>query len=171
SPAAARAQRAPVTTPVQVLSINPLGLILPFFSIEYEYALSPTSSGAVTASYYNEGNSNSRDFRHYSLDAKYRLFPGEQAPAGFSVGITAGFTYVHDADASCSPTDDCANEKRNGAALSTGLEVNHGWLFGSRREFAVGVGVGAKRLYFLGDRPSGVDRVEPTLRLSVGKAF
>lgn len=154
--------------PPNIISLNPLGLLLPFFSVEYEAAVTDNSSFAVTGSYYDEANDDADDFRHWSLEGKYRLFPGERAPEGLFVGLTGGISMIHDADEGCNLT---CPEERNATAFTTGLEGGYTWMFGARRTIALGVGVGAKRLYFLGDRPEGVSRVEPTLRLTIGRAF
>jgi hypothetical protein len=169
-PAAVRAQGADLP-PANIIAVNPLGLLLPFFSVEYEAALSDNGSAALTASYWDQGDDDAEqdDFRHWSLDAKYRLYPNERAPEGMFVGLVAGLSFIRDADGGCGT--DCPEEDRSTTAFATGLEVGYTWMFGARRGIALGVGLGAKRLYFLNDRPDGVSRVQPTARLTIGKAF
>jgi hypothetical protein len=168
--APARAQGSDLP-PVHVVSINPLGLLFSVFSIEYEGVISGTSTLGGSLSYLNADDDDFDDFRHTSLDAKYRLYPLERAPAGPAIGLTVGLTRVRDADSRCAPEGEECDEERSGTAFTTGLELDWNWLLGSRQDFAVGAGVGAKRLHFLTDRPRGVDRVVPTFRLMVGKTF
>ncbi len=158
-------------SPTRVVSINPLGLLTALFAAEYEHAFSATSSGAATLSYVNKADDGGHDFRLASLDGSYRLYPSERAPAGFYVGLVAGLSRVSDKGAGCEIGPVCPEENRSGNAVTTGLEVGHSWLFGTRRGVAIGLGVGAKRLYFFGDDVPGVGNVQPMVRFTIGRAF
>jgi hypothetical protein len=58
-------------------------------------------------------------------------------------------------------------------ALSVGLDLGYSWLLGRTRQFFIGTGIGAKRLFRLGDENDDDDETYgyPTIRLSIGFAF
>ena len=53
----------------------------------------------------------------------------------------------------------------------TSAERAEEWLLGRERNFAVTLGGGAKRLFFLGDEVNDASVGVPTARLSIGYAF
>ena len=172
-PAAARAQDPAVRTrPPQIIAINPFGLVFSYFYAEYERAFSPNSSAAISGSYSDIAD----DMRFVSFDARYRLYPSETAPEGFSVSAMLGFSRVTDTDVDCGVDTGigCGAGDRHpsGNAFTTGIQLDYTWLLGSRKAFAVGVGLGAKRLHYLGDEPGNdPPKTVPTLRFTIGRAF
>jgi hypothetical protein len=172
-PAAARAQAGAVQArPPQILSVNPFGLVFNYFYAEYERAFTPNSSGAISGSYSDLAD----DLRFVSFDLRYRLYPSENAPEGFSVAATVGFSRVTDTGVRCSDGTEGGCEPGEvhpiGNALTTGIQLDYTWLLGSRKGFAIGVGLGAKRLRYTGDEP-GDDppKTVPTARFTIGRAF
>ena len=161
-PAGVQAQEA--TPKNQVLSINPLVLIFGGVSGEFERRVGTGTSVAAGLSYYTFD-----DADYLSVEGKYRFYPSGEALRGFSVAGTGGYTHVGDDDA-CDDSffDDCTD---SGNALTVGVELNYQWLLGRERNFAVTLGGGAKRLFFLGDEVTDASIGVPTLRLSIGYAF
>lgn len=168
-PTTARAQVA-AERPTQIVAINPFGLVFSYFYAEYERAFSGNSSIGLSGSY-----SDISDLRFLSVDARYRLFPTEKAPAGFSVSATVGFSRVTDTDVDCNGSTDrgCEPFKRHpsGGALTTGIQLDYTWLLGARKGFALGVGLGAKRLHYTGDVPGEARKTVPMARFAIGRAF
>jgi hypothetical protein len=171
-PAAARAQDPAVPArPPQIISVNPFGLVFSYFYAEYERAFSPNSSGAISGSY-----SDLPEMRFVSFDARYRLYPSEKAPEGFSVSAIVGFSRVTDTDFDCNGGSEggceAGDRHPSGNALTTGIQLDYTWLLGSRKGFAVGVGLGAKRLHYTGDEPGNdAPKTLPTARFTIGRAF
>lgn len=160
-PAGLRAQE---TAPKnQVLSINPLVLIFGGVSGEYERRVGAGTAVALGLSYYTFD-----DADYLSVEGKYRFYPSGEALRGFSVAGTGGFSHVGDDSACEGIFDDCTD---SGNALTVGVELNYQWLLGRERNFAVTLGGGAKRLFFLGDEVEDASVGVPTLRLSIGYAF
>lgn len=145
--------RAPVPHD-QILSANPFGLLFEWFNADYERKVGEQSTLGVAGSLisFDEGSED-----YYSVNVLYRFYPQEAALSGFYFGPRVGYYHVDD-------EDDEAN------AFGFGLELGYNWLLGSRRNFAVSIGVGATRL-FGGDL--GDDSVTiPTVRLvNIGWAF
>jgi len=152
----------------QIISTSPLGLVFGLLSVDYERRLSAVTTLGASGSYFApDGGS------YVSADARYRYYPQEQALEKFSFGGTAGFTRFAAADDFCDPEFESCGSDDAGNALTLGLELGYAWLLGRQERFAVGVGVGAKRLFFLNDDVDTEDVLEtlPTVRLSIGYAF
>jgi hypothetical protein len=144
-----------------LLSINPLGVVFEYFSGEFEHALSPSTSVALTASY-----ASPFDFTYTSFDVIGRYYPAEEGLRGFSVGPTVGFTHV------AQPRDFCFNcTSANTNAFTVGAELDYSWIMGPSQHFGVELGVGAKRLFLSGKDVNGVSTALPTGRISIGYAF
>ena len=170
-PPSAGAQDAPVRSP-QVISINPFGLVLSYYYVEYERAFAPSASGAVSGSFF-EGDK----YRYLSADGRFRLYPSERAPGGFAISATLGLSRVTNTEQDCGGVLDlgCASDstfkETSGTAVTTGIQLDHTWLLGAHQRFALGVGLGAKRLHYLGDRPGRAPRTQPTIRFTIGRTF
>lgn len=161
-PAVLPAQSADYREPANVVSINPLGIVLGWFSAEWEGRLNNTVTGGLQGSFVDID-----DDRYVSVDGTLRLYPGS-ALEGFAVGFTGGYTNAREENGDCDPIG-CRDTE--GDALGFGVSLDYQWLLGFDRRFAVGLGLGAKRLYWLsGDFDEG-SSVLPTARLSVGYAF
>jgi hypothetical protein len=160
-----------VDVPVQsnVLSINPFGFLFEWYNMEYERAFSSTASWSVGIGHLKFGDDADNDQRTYtSGDVKLRYYPSAEAPTKFSAGIAFGYSRVTDEDPGTGGTviDDEFD------ALSVGVDLGYSWLLGRTRQFFIGTGIGAKRLF-----PLGADDADdetfgyPTVRLSIGYAF
>ena len=173
-PAAPHAQGAAARArPVQVIAVNPFGLVFDYYYVEYERAFSTSSTGALSGSYWDADK-----YRFISFDGRYRLYPSERAPEGFSVSATVGFSRVTNTEYDCGDLLDeiaCGPEadfrETSGNAVTTGVQLDYTWLLGANNRFALGMGLGAKRMHYLGDRPGDAPRLQPTLRFTIGRAF
>jgi hypothetical protein len=168
---AARAQEA-AERPAQVISINPFGLVVSYYYLEYERTVSPSASGAISGSYFDGDK-----YRYLSADGRFRLYPSERAPDGFAISATLGLSRVTNTERDCGglliqtcPTEADFKET-SGTAVTTGIQLDYSWLLGAHQRFALGVGLGAKRLHYLGDRPGLAPRTQPTIRFTVGRTF
>lgn len=140
----------------QVISINPLSLMFGGLSAEWESRVSPNASFGLGASLWAP-----EDYTYTGAEAKYRFYPEAHAPRGFSLGGSAGFTRV---------TSDLFGTSGSTSAFTAGIELDYQWLLGESRSFALALGLGAKRLFLLGD-DIGASGAIPTLRVSIGYAY
>lgn len=145
APAAAAA-----TTPSQVISSNPFGLVLDLVNVEYERRADREVTAGVSASRGNWGAATGRPYVNSDIFVRY--YPGGRVFSGRSFGVKAGITQLP------------------GSArthLGVGVDVNQTWMLTSH--FAFSTGFGLKRLIGVGvaDGP----RVIPTLRINVGVGF
>jgi hypothetical protein len=158
-----------VDVPVQsnVLSINPFGFLFEWYNIEYERAFSATASWSVGVGHIDLGDTND-ETRYTSADLRLRYYPSAEAPSKFSAGISFGYSRVTDDD----PATDGVVIKDEFDALSVGFDLGYGWLLGRTRQFFIGTGIGAKRLFPIGEDDNDDETFGyPTLRLSIGYAF
>jgi hypothetical protein len=154
----------------QVLSFNPFLLPFGWFAGEYERAVSPAVTVGIGGAYvsdaaFDDDDDDSEDGRDTWVEGKVRYFPNERAPRGFSVGLTAGF---HSARNDGFLFE--AAEVRSDGAPTFGVTADYDWLLGRRRRFAVGIGLGFKRV--LADASnSPLAQVYPDGRVQIGIAF
>jgi hypothetical protein len=160
-PAAGLAQTAasaPTVPHDQVLSTNPLGVVVQWFNVEYERKLgSATTLGGSASHFSEEGLSNAA--------VLFRWYPQQSALEGFYLGARAGAfgfrTYTYESR---------SYREHNSVLPGAGVELGYNWLLGPRRNVSVGTGFGLNRI--AGSRDSyGVPSVVPGLRLNVGIAF
>lgn len=156
-PGEAEAQEEGTRNPVshnQVISANPFILLAEWVNVEYERKISPTATVGVAGSRisFDEG-----DEGYKSLNGLFRYYPQGAPLSGFSIGGRLGFHQVSDDD-------------DEGHAYGLGVDIGYSWLLGSKRNFYIGLGMGATRL-FGGDAPDG-RVVLPSFRLmNLGIAF
>ncbi|MGD2121989.1 MAG: DUF3575 domain-containing protein [Gemmatimonadota bacterium] len=156
-PAKSRAQEPGSRVPVphqQALTANPFLLLFEWFNIEYERKVSEAGTLGFTASgfSFDDGDETYRGFSGF-----YRYYPQGAALSGFSLGGRLGYHRVSDDD------DD-------GDAFALGVDLGYSWLMGSKRNFYIGIGIGATRLF--GGDVEGGRVVIPSIRLvNVGFAF
>lgn len=144
----------------RVISINPVALVaLGLFSMDYEQRLGDDTTWGMSLSYFDW-----RDRNYLSLDGKLRYYFGGHGLDGMSAGMILGMNR-----AGRDSEDEDERSGRSGAAIGLGFVVEQQWLVGSGESFAVTIGGGGKRLFFL--RDVGAQRALPTLRLSIGWAF
>ena len=159
-----------IDLPVQnnALSINPFGFLFRWYSIEYERAFSSTASWSVGVGNINIGDDDDdEEFHSTSADVRLRYYPSAEAPTKFSAGISFGYAHVNEDD-----RRGPAPIEREFDALSVGLDLGYSWLLGRTRQFFIGTGVGAKRLFPIGGNDDEQETYGyPTFRLSIGYAF
>ena len=163
-----RAQTVDLPVQANVLSINPFGFLFEWYNFEYEHAFSATTSWALGVGHLNFGDDEDDDETSYtSADIKLRYYPSGEAPTKFSAGIAFGYSRVTDEDLVSSTV-----VENDFDALSIGIDLGYSWLLGRTRQFFIGTGVGAKRLFPIGDDNDDDETFGyPTLRLSIGYAF
>jgi hypothetical protein len=160
-PAAAFAQTAapPPAVPFdQVLSANPLGVVVKWFNVEYERKLGPATTFGVSASHFGE-----LDLSNASL--LLRWYPQQSALEGFYLGARAGafsfktFTYEFR-----------SYREENRVLPGAGVELGHNWLLGPNHNVSIGSGFGLTRIA-TGSESYHLPSVLPMFRLNVGIAF
>ncbi len=167
APAALRAQARPVIPDLlrrNMVLVNPLAAIFNVYSGEYERTINPSTTLGAAGTYYGF---TSDDINYSTAEIKVRYYPQEHALSGFSLGASAGATRVSE-NLYCS--GDICDTRASSTHPTLGIELDYNWLLGPSRRFAVGTGIGAKRLFGINDDYSGLVAL-PTGRLSVGLAF
>ena len=160
-PLDAAAEREPLASPRNVLAASPILAMLGFFTAEYERSITPTASVAVGGSTSAIG-----PFSYRSADARVRVYPAARPFEGLSVGASAGAIGV------ASSTVPRGSDGFSTRGIAVGTEASYGWLVGRRRNFALAVGGGFKRIVRLGGHDvSGLQLTLPTVRASFGIAF
>jgi len=138
---------------VNLVSANPIGLLFEWYNGEFEHAISPTISLALSVS--------SWDFdgpTYSSVDGTARYYPSGRALRGFSFGLSAGVVNV---DPDCQDCDD------EGTSATIGVRGDYVWILGRDQHFSVATGIGAKRLL---NNDLGTEGL-PIGRLSIGYAW
>lgn len=150
-----------------LILIDPILIPFNIYNGEYEHVLSRSATLGLSGSYYGDygNNGNNNRSADYTVEVKGRYYPQEHAPDGFSLAGTAGVTRVFGEFFGYS------NSYHSGSSTypTIGVELDYNWLLGPTRRFAIGTGIGAKRL--LGSHDNGTSGGLPTARLAVGVAF
>jgi hypothetical protein len=161
-PAAAVAQTAeksPAVPHDQVLSTNPLGVVLKWFNVEYERKLGPAVTFGGSASHFG-------DLDQSNAAVLVRWYPQQSALEGFYLGARAGAyrfeTYTYDLR---------SLRRQTSVMPGAGVEVGYNWLLGPKRNVIVGTGFGLTRISGSGESYSTAPSVLPGLRMNVGIAF
>ena len=160
-----------------VLSIQPLNAVYGVYSGEFEHAVASNKSLSLGVSYWgasheetnpSTGSSYTAGVDYLSFDSKYRYYPNH-ALRGFSFAGSLGFSRLSgDVGAKDSTGTSSASGSLN--AIAAGMELSYSWLLGKEEKFHIGTGIGAKKLFPMGDN-SGITLAYPTMRISVGYAF
>jgi hypothetical protein len=160
------AQTGGAAGPAHVISLNPFLPILGYFQGEYERRVQDNLSIALAGSYVRF------DDYYTNVDLKARLYPQEKGVQG--VGLAAGVGYGvirRRNDYYCDPIIACDAPRRTESAPTFAVEAHYQWLLGGHQATALAVGGGVKR-YFISERDArGIERILPTLRLTIGYAF
>ena len=166
----ARAQTVDLPVQSNVLSINPFGFLFEWYNAEFEHAFGSTATWSIGVGHLNFGDDEDDDETTYtSADIKLRYYPSAEAPTKFSAGIAFGYSRVTDEDPAPGGGVGVENEFD---ALSIGIDLGYSWLLGRTRQFFIGTGIGAKRLFPIGDDNDDDETFGyPTVRLSIGYAF
>jgi hypothetical protein len=151
--------------PSNVLSFQPINAVLEAYSAEYERKVGQAVTVGIGGTYWNPGDGID-ELTYSSGDLKLRYYPQERALMGFSFGAMVGYTSVSGTNGT-----DGSDESASGASF--GFLLEHQWLMGSKRNFAVALGVGAKAVMVKEESFSSGDFTAryPTARISVGFAF
>lgn len=155
-----------IAKPKNVLSTQPLSIILTVYNAEFERAMGATWTAGVTASYwapdFDEGDES--DFSYASGDIKFRYYPGAKPLEGFSFGGSVGMTRI---------SEEFLGEKAAATGPSIGTYLDYGWLLGPTNRFYVGLGFGAKAVFVNDNDFASSDPTVryPTARISVGFGF
>lgn len=162
--------RGPSTkSPTQVISVNPFLPLFGYFQAEYEHRIAQNASVAFS------GAHTKLDDLYTSVDVKLRLYPQERVLE--NLGISAGLGYgrvKRQDDIVCGDPLDfnpCPDGKKSESAPTFAVEAQYQWLLGASRSTAVAIGGGAKRFFISDEKSAGIERVVPTLRLTIGYAF
>ena len=155
SPAAGEAQATREPVEVNwVLSANPFLLLAEWVNVDLERKVGDAAALDFQGSIITFDNG---DEDYMSLNATYRYYPQGAALTGFYFGPKVGVYRV----------DDSTTEA---TVFGAGFELGYNWLLGANRRFALGLGLGASRL-FGGDLEDSSAYL-PTVRLvNVGWAF
>lgn len=138
---------------VNLVSANPIGLLFEWYNGEFEHAVRPTISLAVSGS--------SWDFdgpTYSSIDGIARYYPSGRALRGFAFGVSVGVVNID---------DDCSDCLEDGSSATIGVRGDYTWILGRDQRFSVATGIGAKRLL---NNDHGVEGL-PIGRLSIGYAW
>lgn len=153
-----------------VVSIQPVGLVLAVYAAEYERATSATTTLGIGATSWNDFDEN--DFDAWTADLKFRYYPEAKPLEKFSFGLLGGLARVE--ERSCFQDSEVGFYCRTARKTSPtfGFLLDYNWLLGPTNSFFVGVGLGAKRVLNIDDDDfSDFEGAYPTARLSVGFAF
>jgi len=142
----------------QIVSVSPISLVFGIFGAEYERRMSPTTALAASGTYARQSG-----ISYLSAEAKYRYYPQGKALEGFAVGLTTGLSRI-------GTYGDFSNNE-SGTAASLGFALDYQWLLGQKKNFAITLGTGARRLLFLGTEVDGASLTLPTARISIGRGF
>jgi hypothetical protein len=153
------AERSPAVLHDQVLSTNPLGVVVKWFNVEYERKVGPELTFGGSASHFG-------DLDQSNAAVLMRWYPAQSALEGFYLGARAG-VYRFEAY-----TYDLRSLQRQTSVMpGAGVEIGYNWLLGPRQNIIAGTGLGLTRLSGNSDFYSTVPTVLPALRMNVGIAF
>jgi len=159
APLAAQAQ-AP--TYKNVLSIQPIDIVLTVIAGEYERAITSATTIGIGGTHWATGDRGDKT-TYNSGDVKIRYYPGGEALHGFSFGGSLGFATVS--------SDSPGSQSASGASF--GVLMEYQWLLGAKKNFVVSLGAGAKALTISSSdiTSSSFSAHYPTARISVGLAY
>ena len=151
----------PVPARRTVITLNPLGIPFEYFSGEFERIVTGLTTVGITGSYLGLD-----DESYATLEGKLRFYPNEEAPKGFSVGLSGGITRVE------GDTFNGTGTVRSSETRPTiGVIIDYNWILGKTRRFVVGTGVGAKRILGASGDIIDIETGYPTARFQIGFLF
>jgi len=156
--------------PTRVISVNPFLPLFGYFQAEFEQRVAKNASIGISGAHMK------LDDLYTSVDVKLRLYPQERVleNLGISAGLGYGRVKRQDAISCVDPLVDilpCPDGKASESAPTFAVEAQYQWLLGAGRSTAVAIGGGAKRFFISDEKSVGIERVVPTLRLTIGYAF
>lgn len=156
APAHAQTAAPPTSsTPSQTISLNPFGLLLEWYNLEFERKVSPgVTIGASAASLHDE---------FWDFDLLARFYPQGDALSGFYLGARGGVVglevtrYEFQSPPPGTPPGRGLPTyptftRETSVIPAFGLEVGYNWLLGTKKNVAIGLGFGLSRLL---DDPDG----------------
>lgn len=154
-----------VSTPHNVISIQPIDAVFTAYSAEYEHQVAAASTIGVGGTFFNAGDGTDK-VTYKSADLKLRYYPNGIALMGFSFGGSAGYSSISGTDAF-----DGSHVSVSGPSLGVLLEYQ--WLMGVQRNVSVALGAGAKAVFVKDTEFTSDNFVTryPTVRISIGYAF
>lgn len=147
--------RKPVRT---LVSVNPLGLPFEYVSAEIENKVTNLATLGTSLSWIDLDNTS-----YFSVEAKLRFYPNEEAFKGFSLGIAGGVSHFSEQF-----TD---REDNSATRPSIAVLADYNWMLGKSKRVVVGTGVGAKRIFGKDDGFDDISLAYPTARFQVGVTF
>jgi Protein of unknown function (DUF3575) len=136
----------------QVVSANPFLMMFSVFNVEYERKHKASTTWGASTSMVGFD-----DATYKNVAGFYRYYPGGNALSGFFVGGRGGVYRV-------------SFERESAVAYGLGFELGYNWLLGAEKNFSVGLGAGATRLF--GGDLDGVSLTYPTFRVvNIGWSF
>ena len=138
----------PADAPSQTLSLNPFGLMIEWYNLEFERKVSPgVTIGAAATSLQDE---------FWNVDLLARFYPQGEALRGFYLGARGGVVgievtrYEFQQPPPGTPPGRNVSPPRFTRETRTvpafGLEVGYNWLLGRKENVAIGLGFGLSRL-------------------------
>lgn len=144
-----------------VITLNPLGIPFEYFSGEFERIVTGLTTVGITGSYLGIS-----DESYATLEGKLRFYPNEEAPKGFSVGLSGGITRLEGDE-----WNGTENVRTSETRPTIGVIIDYNWILGRTRRFLVGTGVGAKRILGASGDIIDVNTGYPTARFQIGFLF
>ncbi len=141
-----------------VFAINPLGIPFEVVAIEAEQAIQGAFSVGANFSYFSPS-----DYTRSSFEVKGRLYPNEEAPRAFAVGLGLGAVNTRE-----HVTENGVESLVDETSPSIAVYVDYNWLLGRGRRFYVGSGLGAKRILGDADAFDSAPFVYGTARFLIG---
>jgi hypothetical protein len=160
-----------------LISMNPLGVILQYYTAAYEHALFPDFSLAVNGSYVGyrdfsfDDNGGSSRTSSWSTDLIARYYPNAEGLRGFGIGASVGYTHLGGTDCvyNYSPGGSFTTTCTGQTARTLGVDGEYSWILGASQNFGVELGIGAKRYFF--NHHSSASEALPTAKASIGYAW
>lgn len=152
----------------QVLSVQPINVVLTIYTAEYERKMGNATTLGFGGTYWNDSGDGD-DLTYASADVKLRYYPNAKVFQGFSFGVQGGVTHL--SETLTSDFTGGTEEKNSATGPSFGVALDYGWLLGATRSFYVGLGVGAKAVFIDENDFNDATVRYPTARVSVGYAF
>jgi uncharacterized protein DUF3575 len=142
----------------QVVSVNPFGIVVKWFNVEYERKVAPAVTLGGSASY-------DRELDQSDAIAMVRWYPQQRALDGVYLGVRAGAYGVR------SYTYELRTYRaRDVVVPAAGIELGYNWLLGPSQNVSIGTGFALTRLAG-GTGSYYAPSVIPGFRLNVGFAF
>lgn len=149
-----------------VIFANPFGILYGMYTAEFETKINQSLTLAISGTLWEKLKED--EIRSNSVNAAIRFYPLEKTLRGFSVSPMLGIVKFKEKPDPCVSTPTTSCDDKNTTNATFGFQLDYGWLMGPSQRFAVGTGLGVKRV--LGDTGGKTDFL-PAMRFHVGYAF